>query len=75
MKNRGNIRVPAAHSSIMSSKQAFAGPPVSDSAPACVYLCTRPVYLYMSPRTYTCMYIYARKRVCLCVCVRALAML
>lgn len=63
MKNRSNITEPAAHSSIMSSKQL-------SQAHKCMFqsLCVfvyMPVYLYMSPCMNMCMYIYA----CECVCV------
>lgn len=63
MKNRSNIRVPAAHSSIMSSKQLLqAHKCMFQSVCVFVYML---VYLYMSPCMYMCMYIYA----CKCVCV------
>ena len=63
MKNRSNITEPAAHSSIMSSKQLLQAHKCTFQS-VCVFVYT-PVYLYMSPRMYMCMYIYA----CECVCV------
>lgn len=67
MKNRSNIREPAAHSSIMSSKQLLQGHKCMFQA-VCVFVCML-VYLYMSLCMYMCMYIYA------CECMCALAML
>lgn len=64
MKNRSNIRVPAAHSSIMSSKQLSQAHKCTFQ-PVCVFVCML-VYLYMSPCMYTCMYIYACECVCVC---------
>lgn len=64
MKNRGNIRVPAAHSSIMSSKQPPASVRIS---PACVYLCTPP-YICICPRVCTRVCIFMHAKVCVFVC-------
>lgn len=55
MKNRSNITEPAAHSSIMSSKQLL-------QAHKCMFHCLC-VYLCI------CMYICIRPRVCTCVCI------
>lgn len=68
MKNRGNITEPAAHSSIMSSKQLLQTHKCmfpSVCVCICVYAC---IFVYV-PCLYMCMYIYA------CECVCALAML
>lgn len=67
MKNRSNITEPAAHSSIMSSKQLLQAHKCMLHN-LCVFVYIH-VYLYMSPCMYMCMYIYA------CECVCALAML
>ena len=67
MKNRSNITEPAAHSSIMSSKQLLQAHKCMYQS-VCIFVYVR-VYLYMCPCMYMCMYIYA------CECVCALAML
>lgn len=64
MKNRSNITEPAAHSSIMSSKQLLQAISVCFLVSVCVFVYFS-VYLYMSSCTDICMYIYA----CECVCV------
>lgn len=62
MKNRSNITEPAAHSSIMSSKQLLQAQ-VYVSQSVCVFVYMH-VYLYMSSCTYMYMYIYACEYVC-----------
>lgn len=65
MKNRSNIRVPAAHSSIMSSKQLSQAHKCTFQ-PVCVYLCIC-LYICICPRVCTRVCIFMHANVCVCV--------
>lgn len=62
MKNRSNITEPAAHSSIMSSKQLLQAHKCTFHS-LCVYLCIC-MYICICPRVCTCLCIFMHVNVC-----------